>query len=589
MRMSTMFSQTLREAPAEAGQEGYQLLLRAGLVRQLAAGIFSHLPLGHRVMQRIAAIIREEMESIGGQELVMPVVHPADLWQRSGRWYAIDAELARFQDRTGREVVLGMTHEEVAAELASQLIRSYRQLPQVMFQIQTKFRDDPRPRGGLVRLREFTMKDSYTFDATWEGLETQYWAHYNAYLRMFQRCGVPVIAVAADMGMMGGKVSHEFMYLHPNGEDTLILCDSCGYAANRQVARARIPSAQSEEMRAIERVATPDCKTIADLARFLGVSEAQTAKAVFFIATLDQGVEQFVFAVVRGDTELNETKLANALRSRALRPATEAEIQAVGAVPGYASPVGLRDVRVVVDPLVVSSPNLVSGANEAGYHLRNVNYGRDFQAELVTELVAARAGDGCPECGTPLRAVRGVEVGNIFQLGTRYAEVFDALYLDADGQRKPVVMGSYGIGLDRLLACIVEQHHDEHGIIWPVSVAPYQVHLVRLAGRGSTTTIAEADRIYDELCAAGMEPLYDDRDESPGIKFNDADLIGIPLRLTVADRSLAAGGVELKRRDRSEKTLVPLHALVAQLQEQIAQMNDELVSPSPARGSVDYP
>ncbi|MBE0696868.1 MAG: proline--tRNA ligase [Anaerolineaceae bacterium] len=577
--MTRLFSQTLRDAPSEAEAASHQLLLRAGFIRQLAAGIFSYLPLARKAMTRIENIIRAEMEAIGGQEITMPIVQPADLWQETGRWYQVDAEMGRLQDRTGREMVLGMTHEEVAADLARKEIHSYRQLPLMVYQIQTKWRDDPRPRSGLIRVREFTMKDAYTFDATWESLERQYRDQYQAYFNIFHRCGLPVISVAADTGMMGGKVSHEYMYLNPIGEDTLILCAACGYSANRQVAQMGKPGAVAEPQLALEKVPTPDCKTIADLARFLDISEAQTAKAVFMVGTVGAGaqkVERFIFAVVRGDMELNETKLANAVQARGLRPATEDEIRAVGAVPGYASPLGLKGVLVVVDDLAAHSANLVSGANEAGYHLLNVNYGRDYRADILTDLVAVREGDPCPRCAAKLRAERGVEVGNIFQLGTRYSEALGATFLDSAGRSQPLIMGSYGIGVGRLLACIAEEHHDEHGLKWPVSVAPFPVHLVRLAGKGSQETIQAADDLYAALAAAGIEALYDDRDESPGIKFNDADLIGLPLRLTVAERSLKAGGAEMKLRGCAEKTLVPLDEVIARVKQELAKMAAEI-------------
>lgn len=587
MRMSRLFSSTLREAPAEADVRSHQLLLRAGLIRQLAAGVFTYLPLARRAMNKIEAIIREEMDAIGGQEITMPVVHPASLWQETGRWYEIDAEMGRFKDRAGRDMVLGMTHEEVVADLVRKVIRSYRQLPALVYQIQTKWRDDPRPRAGLIRVREFTMLDSYSLDADEAGLEVQYERHYQAYFNIFRRVGLPVIAVKSDTGMMGGRLAHEYMYLTPAGEDTLLLCDSCGYAANRQIAVFRKPEPAAEEPLPVEKVATPDCKTIADLAQFLNIPESKTAKAVFMVATMtenQQTVERFVFVVVRGDMELNETKLANAIKARELRPATEEEIRAVGAEPGYGSPVGLDGVLVVVDDLIPRSPNLVSGANEAGYHLMNVNYGRDFQASLVTDLVAARDGDACPNCGSSLRAVRGVETGNIFQLGTRYTEKLGATYQDADGVDRPVIMGSYGIGIGRLLACIAEEHHDEQGLIWPVTVAPYPVHLVRLVGKaavdsdGVSQTAVLADWLYEELKAAGLEPLYDDREESPGVKFNDADLIGLPIRLTVSDRALKAGGVEMKRRDRSEKEIVPVDDVIERVRQELTELEASLVA-----------
>lgn len=572
MKMSKLFSSTLRDDPTEADVESHRLLLRAGFIRQMAAGIFSYLPLGRRAMNRIEDIIRHEIEAIGGQEVTMPVVQPAELWQESGRWYSIDAEMARLKDRTGRDMALAMTHEEAVADLVRREIHSYRRLPQLIYQIQTKFRDDPRPRAGLIRVREFTMKDSYSLDADWGGLERQYQNHYQAYFRIFRNCGLPVIAVQADVGMMGGTESHEYMFLTPIGEDTLLLCDGCGFSANRQVAKVRKSLPPAESLLPVEPVATPECKSIDDLAAFLGIPASRTAKAVFLMATVQDGealTERFIFVVVRGDMEVNETKLANAIKAQSLRPATEAEIRAVGAEPGYASPVGLDGALVIVDEAVVQSPNLVAGANREGYHLRNVNYGRDFEAEIITDIAAAAAGDACPQCGAPLRSERGVEVGNIFKLGTTYSQTLGCTFQDTDGQEKPVVMGSYGIGVGRLLACIAEAHHDEHGLIWPVSVAPYPVHLTVLAGKGSTTTLERADRLYQELIAAGLEPLYDDRPESPGVKFNDADLIGLPIRLTVSERALQAGGVEMKRRDQSEKQIVPLDQVISRVRTEL--------------------
>jgi prolyl-tRNA synthetase len=581
MRLSHLFSQTLREAPSEAEVASHQLLLRAGFIRQLAAGIFSLLPLARRSLNKIEAIIRQEIEAIGGQEVVMPIVHPADLWKESRRWFEIDAELARFQDRNQRDMLLAMTHEEVVADLVRREIRSYRQLPRLIYQIQTKFRDDPRPRAGLIRVREFTMKDSYSLDADWDGLDRQYRAHYQAYFNIFRRCGLPVIAVKADTGMMGGTLAHEFMYLTPIGEDSLLLCDSCGFSANRQVAVFRKSLPPVEAPLPLEKVATPDCKTIEDLAAFLGVPRSRTAKAVFMIASIPEILEkkeQFVFAVVRGDMEVNETKLANLIGARSLRPATEEEIRAVGAAPGYASPVGLKDALVIVDDAIPHSHNLVAGANEDGYHLLNTNYGRDYTASIVADIAAAQDGDACPQCGAAMRLARGVEVGNIFKLGARYSEKMGCYYLDAEGQSRPVIMGSYGIGLGRLLACIAEEHHDEYGLIWPISVAPYVLHLVTLAGKGSAATLETAEQLYAELQAAGIETLYDDRSESPGVKFNDADLIGLPLRLTVSDRALKSGGLEFKRRDRQEREIVPLNLAVSRVQAEIAALYAEIES-----------
>lgn len=586
MRQSRLFSTTLREVPSEAEVASHRWLLRAGFIRPLAAGIFSLLPLGQRSVTKIEAIIREAMNAIGGQELTMPVIHPADLWRETGRWYQIGDEMGRFRDRVGRDMVLAMTHEEVVADLVRKEIRSYRQLPQMIYHLQTKWRDDPRPRAGLIRVREFTMKDSYSLDAGWEGLDRQYRAHYQAYFDIFHRCGLDVIAVKSDVGMMGGQMAHEFMLLAPIGEDTLILCDGCGYTANRQVARLRKPPAVPAEPRPIEKVATPGVNTIQGLAGFLGITTAQTAKAVFMVASVTEGdhdVDKFVFAVVRGDMDVNETKLANAVKAKELRPAREDEIRAVGASPGYGSPVGLdaRRMLIVVDDAVPPSPNLVAGANEDGYHLLNTCYGRDYTAHLVADIVAADAGSACPDCGGSLRAERGVEVGNIFKLGTRYTEALGATFLDQDGQSKPVIMGSYGIGVGRLLACVAERHHDADGLIWPASVAPYHVHLLALPGG-----VPQAEALYADLQAQGVEVLYDDRDERAGVKFKDADLIGLPLRVTVSERSLKGGGAEVKQRSAKESVMVPLAEVPDRVRLVIGDLQAELekkVVPMPFR------
>ncbi len=566
MRLSHAFFQTLRDAPADAELISHKLLLRAGFIQPLGAGIYSYLPLARRSMDKIEAIIRQEMNAIGGQELTMPVVHPGDLWQQTGRWDAAYPELVHWRDRAGRDMTLAMTHEEVVADLARRQISSWRQLPQMIYHIQIKFRDEPRSRGGLIRVREFTMKDSYSLDADEAGLERQFEAHRLAYRRIFQRCGLETVEVSADVGMMGGSKSVEFMALTPAGEDTLLLCASCGYAANREVATFRKPAPSEETPLPAEKVATPHCKTIAELAAFLGVPESRTAKAVFFAA--EGG--KVIFAITRGDMEVNETKLRQAAQATALRPATEEEIRAVGAVPGYGSPVGVAGALVVVDELVAASPNLAAGANAEGYHLLNVTCGRDYQPDIVADIVAAQGGEPCPACGSPLQAERGVEVGNIFKLGTRYSEVLGALYDDPQGVKRPIVMGSYGIGVGRLLATVAETRHDPQGLIWPASIAPFQVHLVLLPKKAPQAVDA-ADRLYAELTAAGFEVLYDDREEpSPGVKFADADLIGLPLRITVSARSLEQGGVEVKRRDQDERRIAALEDLPALLRAELA-------------------
>jgi prolyl-tRNA synthetase len=419
-------------------------------------------------------------------------------------------------------------------------------------------------------------------------LDRQYRAHYQAYFNIFHRCGLPVISVKSDVGMMGGKLAHEFMYLAPVGEDTLLICDQCGYSANRQIAEFQKTILPQGDLKPLEKVATPATKTIEELAEFLQVPKSKTAKAVFLIATIPEGkssIDKFVFAIVRGDMELNETKLANAISALEMRPATEAEIIAVGAVPGYASPVGLEDVLVVIDDLIPASSNLVAGANEEGYHLKNVNYGRDYQADIITDITAAQEGDLCQNCSSPLKSVRGIEVGNIFKLGTRYSDSMGCTFLDKDGKEKPVIMGSYGIGSGRLLASVVEEYHDEHGLVLPVTISPYHVHLVMLPGKGDEGKVEEiANQIYQNLQEVGVEVLFDDRDESPGVKFNDADLIGNPIRLTVSQRSLEKNGAEYKRRDLQDRIIIPLDDVITRVKEEIILLEtaiDKMVVETP--------
>ena len=607
MKMSQLFGQTLRDAPAEADVESHKLLVRAGFIRPLGTGIFSYLHLAKRALQKIEAILRKEMDAIGGQEISMPVVQPADLWKETGRWYQIGSEMGRFTDRNERDMVLAMTHEEVVSDLVRREVQSYKHLPRLIYHLQTKFRDEPRPRAGLIRVREFTMKDSYSLDADWEGLDEQYRAHYQAYFNIYHRCGLDVVAVKSDSGMMGGKLAHEYMYLTPIGEDTLILCDACHYSANRQVARFRKMTAAQEDPKPIQKVLTPNCKSIEDLANFLDTPKSRTAKAVFFMAGIPKGAEapgaqkestgkdgtsgvyeKFIFAIIRGDMELNETKLGNAVGARDLRPAIEEEIWAIGAVPGFASPVALSPtslltgerpkLMIVVDDSIAATPNLVAGANQTNYHLLNTNYPRDYSADIVTDIAAAEAGSACPECAQPLRTARGVEVGNIFKLGTRYSDSLGCTFLDKDGRSRPVIMGSYGIGVGRLLACVAEEHHDDHGLIWPVTVAPYQVHLVLLRGKGTQQAENIADKLYASLQAGGIEVLYDDRDDSPGVKFNDADLIGLPIRLTVSERALAQGGVEMKLRSQVEKVIIPQEDILTRLQSEIGALKDGIAA-----------
>jgi prolyl-tRNA synthetase len=579
MKMSTAFGTTLHTAPGRSESEGHQMLQRAAMVRQVGQGIFAYLPFGWRTIRKIETVMRSEMERIGGQEVSMPVVNPAELWKQSGRYFKIGPELARFQDRRNRDMVLAMTHEEVVTFLSRSEIESYRQLPRMVFQLQTKFRDDPRPRAGLVRVREFIMKDAYSFDADEAGLAKQYRDQYQAYFNIFRRCGVPITAVLSDVGMMGGSMAHEFMYLTPIGEDTLLLCDNCGFAANREAAKFRKPHPSVAPALAIEDVATPDTITIDALASFLGVTAAETAKVVF-LATEREETDgtfrtEYIVTVVRGDMEANETKVGNVVKAAELRPMTEEEITKIGSVAGYGSPIGVHDATIVVDELVAASTNLIAGANREGYHLRNVNTGRDYTADFVADITAARAGDACLACGHELRTTRGVEAGQIFKLGTRYSADLGAVFLNAEGRRQSLIMGCYGIGVGRLLACAAEEHRDDKGLRLPVNIAPYHVHLTLLDDVDSEVgTLAQ--QFYDDLWAAGVEVLLDDRAERAGVKFADADVIGLPLRITMGRRGFAQGTAELRDRATGETTTVPLADVGTEVRARITAMRAAL-------------
>src|SRR5690349_20078772 len=555
MRLSHLFFSTLRDDPADAEMVSHRLLLRAGYVRQLGSGIYSLLPLGKKVSDRVEQVIREEIDAIGGQEMEMPVVHPAEVWKESGRYQKIGPELVRFKDRGERDMVLAMTHEEVVAILLRDIVQSYRQLPMIVYHFQTKFRDEPRARGGLIRVREFVMKDSYSCDLDDAGLDVSYEKHRVAYERIFERLGLDAIMVRSDVGIMGGTGAHEYMVVNDFGEDTLVLCDSCGFADNQQIAAVGKPSPEPDDLLPMEDVETPNATPIEALASFPGVPKSKTAKAAFFVT----GDDRFVAAIVRGDYDVNETKLVNLLKARkGLRPATVEEIKARGMEAGYGSPLGARDSIVVVDELVARSPNLVAGANRVGWHVRNVNVPRDFTPDHIAEITNAREGDPCPRCGSPVKLRKGIEVGNIFKLGTDFSDAFGSMYLGADGERHPIVMGSYGIGLGRNVACIVEAHHDDKGIAWPDEVAPYPAHLVSIGAGRDPKVLETAEALAALAAASGRDILYDDRDESPGVKFTDAELLGMPWILTVSPRSLAAGGIEVTRRATGERRTAPI-------------------------------
>jgi prolyl-tRNA synthetase len=574
MRFSKLFGKTLRQAPAEAESISHQLLLRAGMIAQEAAGIYSYLPLGWRVLRKIENIIREEMDKAGGQELMLPVLQPFELWQQSGRYVSFGKSLFTLTDRKEHTLALGPTHEEVITDLVHRYVQSYRELPLLLYQIQTKLRDEPRPRGGLLRVREFIMKDLYSFDADEAGLDESYQKMCQAYKNIYAHLGLPALMVEADSGAIGGKDSHEFMVITETGEDEVIRCSSCGYAANAEKAQfAKTDKttvlSKAAKLLPLEEIATPEAKTIEEVAKFAGVPTSQTLKSVFYSAD-----GEFIFVILRGDLEVNETKLRNALKCSELRLATEGEVNEAGLVAGFASPIGVKGVKVIADDSITSGSNFTVGANKPGYHLRNANYPRDFQVDLIADIALARPGDSCPRCQGKLSSARGIEVGHIFKLDTFISEKFGASFLDNDGKSRPIVMGCYGIGLGRLLAAIVEQSHDDKGIIWPLSVAPYQVYLCPLS-LDKSAVAPTAEKIYQELQKEGIEVLFDDRDDSPGVKFNDADLLGIPLRLTLSPRTLQSQSIEAKWRTEKEIQLLPLDNLATTvkqlLREEIAQ------------------
>ena len=566
MRFSRLITKTMRRDPAEAETPSHRYMLKAGMVFQVAAGVYSYLPLAWRSLRKIEAIIREEMDAAGGQEVRMPVLQPMELWEESGRKQAFGDNLFTLHDRRRRPMVMAPTHEEVISLIAKNHVQSYRDLPRIPYQIQTKFRDEPRSRGGLIRVREFDMKDAYSMDADADGLDASYEAMAQAYRNIYRRCGLPAVMVEADSGAIGGRDSHEFILPASTGEDTILRCGGtgCGYAANLEKAQGMKPPQPVDEPLPLKEVSTPGVKTIAELCEFLGVPESRTLKAVFYSAD-----GETVFVTIRGDLEVNEVKLTTYLKVKELRLASEEETRAAGLVAGSASAVGLKGIRCIMDDSVMLGSNFVVGANKPDAHLLNANHPRDFQLEEVADIALAEEGQPCVLCGEPLEALRGIEVGHIFKLGTFYSETLGVYYLDGEGKRRPVIMGCYGIGVGRLLAAAIEQNHDENGIIFPAPIAPYQVHIVGL-NLGNEAVANEADALYSRLWDAGIECLYDDRvDESAGVKFNDADLIGLPLRIVVSQRSLRNNVVEIKPRAGNDK---PVLAPLADVEATIHQM-----------------
>ncbi len=565
MRHSQMLIPTMKEDPADAQVVSHRLMLRAGMIKRVAAGIYSYLPLGLRVLQKVSQIVREEMNSVGGQEILMPMAQPAELWKKSGRWSEYGPELLRLKDRKQADFCLGPTHEEVVTELMSDHIKSYRQLPQTVYQIQTKFRDETRPRFGLMRAREFIMKDAYSFDVDQAGAICSYEKMYQAYWRIFQRCGLRFKAVEADTGSIGGNRSHEFQVLADTGEDLIANCDHCGYAANIELANVFVAtdSSHTEEL-PYEKVLTPSQKTCVEVADFLGVSIDKTVKTVLFMAD-----DKPIMALCRGDHEINESKLKKALHANWARLMTDEEARLLVGPTGFLGPVGLNpEIRIVVDRVLSKMPSLITGANQQDYHLAHVVCNRDFPAEFL-DLHSATLGDICGQCQvSPFVFHRGIEVGHIFYLGTKYSEPMHACYLDEKGCEKTIEMGCYGIGIGRTAAAAIEQNHDAKGIVWPLALAPFQVSLVRLGQ--DEEVVKTADQLYRTMLENNIEVLYDDRDERPGVKFADHDLIGCPVRVTVGGRSLKEGLIEVKRRSSDEVSRVALDSVITYIAEQLA-------------------
>ena len=555
MRFSKLFGKTLKEIPSEADTLSHQLLLRAGMIQQVAAGVYSYLPLGWRVLRKIEQIIREEMDTAGGQELMLPALQPFELWEESGRYHSFGKTLFTIIDRKEHKLALGPTHEEVITMLVRRYVQSYRDLPLLLYQIQNKFRDEPRPRGGLLRVREFIMKDLYSFHTDEADLDRSYQQMIQAYKSIYSRCGLPAVVVEADSGAIGGKESHEFMLIAETGEDEIIYCSNCDYAANIEKARSVKPELETKPPLPVEEISTPNIQTIKEVADFVGVSTRHTLKAVFYSSDA-----QLIFVVIRGDLEVNETKLKNLLKCSELRLATEIEVKAAGLVAGSASPIGITGIKVIADDSITLGSNFIAGANKPDTHLKNVNYPRDFKVDLIADIALARPGDNCPKCNSNLSTSHGIEVGHIFKLGTFLSEKLGAFFLDRNGVSQPIIMGCYGIGLGRLLAAAVEQNHDDKGIIWPAAIAPYHLYFCPL--RMEDSGIAEAaEKLYQDLIKENLDVLFDDRDESPGVKFNDADLLGIPLRLTLSPRTLQSQSVEVKWRKENQAQLFPIEEI----------------------------
>ena len=570
MRMSRMLMPTLKEVPSDAEITSHQLMLRAGMIRKMASGIYNQLPMGIRVFRKVEDIIREEMNAKGAQEISCALLVPAELWQESGRWDVMGPEMFRLKDRNGRDYCLGPTHEETFTHIVRNEITSYKQLPLNLYQIETKFRDERRPRFGVMRTRNFTMKDAYSFDADQEGLDKSYDDMFDAYTRIFARCELDNSPVQADSGAMGGSASAEFMVKSEVGEDEIVFCSGCDYAANIEKATSVNHEASTEEMKEMGEIETPNVHTIEELQDFFKMDAGQFAKTLIYYAD-----GKTVAVVVRGDRDVNETKVANAIGGAVeFELASEDTIKAVtGAEVGFAGPIGIKTDYLFIDQEVVDQRNVIVGANKTGYHIQNANFGRDFEGQ-IGDFRNVQEGDKCPKCGQPLEIMRGVEVGHIFKLGTKYSESMGATFLDQNGKSQPIIMGCYGIGVERTVAAVIEQHHDENGIIWPLAIVPYHVVVVPVNVK-KEEHLENAEKIYKELEAAGVEVLLDDRNERAGFKFKDSDLLGIPMRITVG-KDIVDGKVEFKLRKEADKEIISVDEVLDRVKAEFAKNNVKL-------------
>ena len=563
MRQSELFLPTLKEIGAEAQIPSHQLMLRAGLIRQVASGVFSFLPMGYIVLKKIMNILREEIDAIGGQEFFLPALNPIEIWEETNRVEAMGDVMFHIKNREG--LVLAPTHEEIITFHARQHIKSYRDMPQIWYQIQTKFRNEPRPKSGVLRCRQFLMKDAYSLDSSWEGLDEAYNKHYNAYKNIFDRMNLKYFIVGASSGAMGGRQSQEFMVESESGEDTCALCDNCGYAANVEIATSNVePSGRIDPNPVLEEFPTPNAKTIDDLIEQFNLPEERLAKSVLYIVDSEP-----VMIFMRGNDELNESKLQSVMKSNNFRPALAEElVKITGANTGSMGPINLKSkIKVIADNRLKDANGLVSGANKDGFHYKNIDFMRDCKIDEYHDLRTINAGENCPDCSHKLRIVNAIELGHIFKLGTKYSEALGANFLDKEGKEQPIIMGSYGIGVERIMACYLEQHHDEKGIVWIPPLHPYHIHLIGLNIKNTQVVSEVCERLLNDIKSSGLSVLYDDRDDSPGVKFNDADLIGIPVQIIAGNKNVVQGKVEIKYRSTGERAVINIDEAIKTIKE----------------------